>query len=73
MNVEENHMSNKEDILRKLQNEWNKNNQMYSEDGFKEYIEECCEDNFEEGFFINENGETEYIVDWILHNIDMAR
>lgn len=66
-------MSNKEDILRKLQNEWNKNNQMYSEDGFKEYIEECCEDNFEEGFFINENGETEYIVDWILHNIDMAR
>lgn len=66
-------MLNKEDILRKLQNDWNKNNQMYSEDGFKEYIEEYCVDNFEEGFFINENGETEYIVDWVLHNIDMVR
>ena len=31
-----------------------KNNEIYSEDGFKEYIEEYCEDNFEEGFFINE-------------------
>lgn len=66
-------MLKKEDILKRLQNEWNKNNEMYSEDGFKEYIEEYCEDNFEEGFFINENGESEYIVDWVLHNIDMAR
>ena len=56
-------MLKKEDILKRLQNEWNKNNEIYSEDGFKEYIEEYCEDNFEEGFFINENGEAEYIVD----------
>lgn len=63
----------KEDILIKLQNEWNKNNERYSEDGFKEYVEEFCENNFEEGFFTNEDGETEYIVDWVLHNLDMTR
>lgn len=66
-------MLKKEDILKRLQNEWNKNNEMYSEDGFKEYIEKYCEENFEDGYFINEDGETEYIVDWVLHNIDMAR
>lgn len=66
-------MLKKEDILKRLQNEWNKNNAMYSEDGFKEYVEEYCQDNFEDGFFINEDGETEYIVDWVLHNIDMTR
>lgn len=63
----------KEDILIKLQNEWNENNERYSEDGFKEYIEKYCEDNFEDGYFTNEDGETEYIVDWILYNIDMTR
>lgn len=63
----------KEDILIKLQNEWNENNEKYSEDGFKEYIEKYCEDNFEDGYFTNEDGETEYIVDWILHNIDITR
>lgn len=66
-------MLNKEDILRKLQNEWNKNKESYSEDGFKEYVEEFCENNFEEGFFINQDSETEYIVDWVLHNLDMMR
>lgn len=66
-------MLKKEDILRRLQNEWNKNNAMYSEDGFKEYIDEFCENNFEDGFFTNEDGDIEYIVDWILRNIDMAR
>ena len=66
-------MLKKEDILKRLQNEWNKNNAMYSEDGFKEYVEEYCQDNFEDGFFINEYGETEYVVDWVLHNIDMTR
>lgn len=63
----------KEDILIKLQNEWNENNERYSEDGFKEYIEKYCEDNFEDGYFTNDDGETEYIVDWILHNIDLTR
>lgn len=63
----------KEDILIKLQNEWNKNNEMYSDDGFKEYVEEFCENNSEEGFFTNQDGETEYIVDWVLHNLDMIR
>lgn len=66
-------MLKKEDILKRLQNEWNKNNEMYSEDGFKEHIEKYCEENFEDGYFTNEDGETEYIVDWVLHNIDMAR
>lgn len=66
-------MLKKEDILRRLQNEWDKNNEKYSEDGFKEYVEKYCEDNFEDGFFTNEQGETEYIVDWVLHNIDLIR
>ena len=65
-------MLKKEDILKRLQNEWNENNERYSEDGFKEYIEKYCEKNFEDGYFTNEDGETEYIVDWVLHNIDMA-
>ena len=66
-------MLKKEDILKRLQNEWNKYNEMYSEDGFKEYIEKYCEKNFEDGFITNEDGEIEYIVDWVLHNIDMTR
>lgn len=66
-------MLKKEEILKRLQNEWNRNNKIYSEDGFKEYVEEYCQNNFEDGFFINEDGETEYIVDWVLHNIDMTR
>lgn len=66
-------MLNKEKILENLQREWNGYSDLYSEDGFKEYIEEYCENNFEDGYFINENGETEYIVDWVLHNIDLTR
>lgn len=66
-------MLKKEDILRDLQKKWNKCNEMYSEDGFKEYVEEYCVNNFEEGYFTNEEGETEYIVDWVLHNLDLIR
>lgn len=66
-------MLKKEDILRNLQEKWNKCNNMYSEDGFIEYVEEYCENNFDEGYFINEEGETEYIVDWVLHNLDLER
>lgn len=66
-------MLKKEDILRIIQAEWNKNKEEYSEESFKEYLEEYCEYNFEEGFFTNEDGETEYIVDWVLHNLDMTR
>ena len=66
-------MLKKEDILRIIQAEWNKKKEEYSEESFKEYLEEYCEYNFEERFFTNEDGETEYIVDWVLHNLDMTR
>ena len=51
--------------------EWDKHNDRYSHDGFCEYVEEYCEKNFEDGFFMNENGEAEYIVDYVLHNLNM--
>lgn len=66
-------MLSKEEILKDLQAEWDENNTIYSEDGFKEYVEEYCKENFEDGYFINENGEIVYIVDWILYNIDLTR
>lgn len=66
-------MLKKEDILRNLQDIWDKHNDEYSEDSFKEYVEEYCENNFDDGYFINDEEEAEYIVDWILHNLDMAR
>ncbi len=66
-------MLSKEDILRNLQEIWNRDNNKYSEDGFKEYVEEYCMNNFEDGYFTNEDGETEYIVDWVLHNLDLTR
>lgn len=66
-------MLSKEDILRNLQEIWNRDNNKYSEDGFKEYVEKYCMNNFEDGYFTNEDGETEYIVDWVLHNLDLTR
>lgn len=71
--MEEDYMLSKEDILRNLQEIWNRDNNKYSEDGFKEYVEEYCMNNFEDGYFTNEDGETEYIVDWVLHNLDLTR
>lgn len=66
-------MLKKEQILKNLQTEWNENNNNYSEDGFIEYIESYCRENFEDGYFVNENGRIEYIVDWVLHNVDLLR
>lgn len=66
-------MLKKEEIFKNLQTKWNENNDSYSEDSFKEYIESYCRENFEDGYFVNENGRIEYIVDWVLHNIDLAR
>jgi hypothetical protein len=70
--MEEDYMLSKEDILRNLQEIWNRDNNKYSEDGFKEYVEEYCMNNFEDGYFTNEDGETEYIADWVLHNLDLT-
>lgn len=66
-------MLKKEQILKNLQTEWNENNNRYAEDGFIEYMEDYCRENFEDGYLVNENGEIEYIVDWVLHNIDLSR
>ena len=59
-------------ILKNLQKEWNDNNDEYSEDGFKEYIEAYCEKNFHNGYFWN-GEENVYIVDFVLWNIDLSR
>lgn len=63
----------KESLLIILQREWNMHNSKYSEDGFKEYVSEYVDAHDEEGFYINDDGETVATVDWVLHNLDLRR
>lgn len=61
-----------ERIIEVLQSEWDRNHQSYSEDGFKEYVEEFCEEHCDTGY-VNVDGEYIYIVDYVLSALDLTR